>query len=1129
MPRTKRESSPAPNRKVKTQLWSLVGVEAVLNAPGLSQESRGYVERLHSRFRRNPEHKEGDTLTLEVSYHRSKHGRGRRFESGGLQGAPGVIRRLCGFKYYTDWDIANAYPVILQSKMKAAGIPCPILSLYVRNRETCLSAAIVALGVNRTVAKELFIIALHGGNWQKAEGVPKDVSHRQLDQFTAEIRAAAPMLAALPEYKDIWDIVQNDPKKKNKVGSFVSLVCQVTEDAAIEAAEQYLEQVGRRVDVLCFDGVMPRNTDQGPAIDPAEMSRHVSEATGVPLTMIEKPFALLPSDLAVLHPADAQRVLDQSGLNAETKRWLVESMGEPIVLEPAARHAIPEEITEEHDDEFVQRYQFRSDQQMMLIGASMGLGKTHQLREYLKLNPHLKRVLIITARQQQAYSAKGVYADVTWTDCMHGFHMYLDHPSGSLCGLDKLVVQYESLHRLLNFEGVIESYDLIIIDEARSVLGQAQCAVTNQDRLLLNYEIAECLLRECKSILMDADMEVDAAVWDFVSQHLPQERIRFHRYTHVAFRREIIVVSEPEWLRMAAEDLANGKKIGLPFRSKVKMNDVLAMEEFQRHHAIKFDSDSSKDHMEKLLEIDRNLEDVDMMAFTSKITAGADIQTNFEAVYVHGTAASGPTPRDTLQMIGRFRKVTSNRVVCVLPDVRDAALEVNYESEKDTILKRKDLAIHQQQVLAARGMVRTGTELRFLPHPLVGLTAHARVESNYCFSTAFLNQVRRKGWRINLHIPVSDSEEERDIMSASIQVTSTERKQDQEEYRLDVAEKVQQMTSEERKVESERLRALDAAHELDADERVMKNTLHVAIRLPPDRMQTIDSETLSFAAADISAVYLVSTVIRHVREEQDITDATALATAPSGEHAQFRGTGARAIVAVLRLMGFNGPSDTVSRARLALLSPSRRLALVEKCREVFQLLNQRIPRVKESTQKHVTLARNVLRLLRVNFKSQRVGQGTNRVREYRIAEECEGFLELVTDFNPYSRGPPTASGVPYGRHTRAMHVPTSKAVKGISGRERSLVDPLPITIPSVVPGFVTHRIAGLATPMQQGTCSVRVQEVSAAPSDADLAEFQSELRDGDDCDNTIIDGLGCYEDGIEEMQDDSDCMADYGP
>jgi hypothetical protein len=343
------------------------------------------------------------------------------------------------------------------------------------------------------------------------------------------------------------------------------------------------------------------------------------------------------------------------------------------------------------------------------------------------------------------------------------------------------------------------------------------------------------------------------------------------------------------------------------------------------------------------------------------------------------------------------------------------------------------------------------------------------------------------------------------------------------------------MTPVQREVESERLRRLDAAHELSAAERVRKNTLHVALRLPPDRMQTIDSETLSFAAADISAVYLVSTVIRHAREEQDITDATALAIAPSGEHAQFRGAGARAIVAVLRLMGFNGPSDTVSRARLALLNPSRRLALVCKCRDVFQLLNQRIPRVTKSAQEHITLARNVLRLLRVNFKSQRVGQGANRVREYRIAEECEGFLELVTDFNPYPRGPPTASGVPYGRHTPAVHVLTSKAVKGISGRELSLVDPLPITIPSVVPGFVTYRMAGPATPMQQGspprgpTYRVRVQAVAASPSDADLAEFRSELRDEDDSDEGLVDGLGCYADDSREMQDDSDCMEDCGP
>jgi hypothetical protein len=48
------------------------------------------------------------------------------------------------------------------------------------------------------------------------------------------------------------------------------------------------------------------------------------------------------------------------------------------------------------------------------------------------------------------------------------------------------------------------------------------------------------------------------------------------------------------------------------------------------------------------------------------------------------------------------------------------------------------------------------------------------------------------------------------------------------------------------------------------------------------------------------------------------------------------------------------------------------------------------------------------------------------------------------------------------------------------------------------------------------------------PSDADLAEFQSELRDEDDSDDGLFDGLGCYVDDGREMQDDSDYMEDYG-
>jgi hypothetical protein len=137
----------------REQLWSHTGVEAVINAPGLPHQQRDYVMRLQSSLRRAPDI-DADTLKLSVDYKRSLHGFGRRWENPrGLQGASRLVRRICSAKYYRDWDIENAYPVILQGRLKAAGIQCPTLSAYVVNREAALSAVMTALGVTREFAK----------------------------------------------------------------------------------------------------------------------------------------------------------------------------------------------------------------------------------------------------------------------------------------------------------------------------------------------------------------------------------------------------------------------------------------------------------------------------------------------------------------------------------------------------------------------------------------------------------------------------------------------------------------------------------------------------------------------------------------------------------------------------------------------------------------------------------------------------------------------------------------------------------------------------------------------------------------------------------------------------------------
>jgi hypothetical protein len=171
----------------------------------------------------------------------------------------------------------NAYPVILEGTLKARGIACPILSAYTASREENLSVVMNAFDVEREVAKMLFIVSLHGGEWNNNANVPAGARHGLLDAFAIEARHNAQALVSRDEYADIWDIVQHDPERTNKMGSFVAFVWQVAEDKAISAIETSLKQQGRQVDVLVFDSVRSR-TISGRSVNVVELSRLASEA-----------------------------------------------------------------------------------------------------------------------------------------------------------------------------------------------------------------------------------------------------------------------------------------------------------------------------------------------------------------------------------------------------------------------------------------------------------------------------------------------------------------------------------------------------------------------------------------------------------------------------------------------------------------------------------------------------------------------------------------------------------------------------------------------------------------------------------------------------------------------------------
>lgn len=423
---------------------------------------------------------------------------------------------------------------------------------------------------------------------------------------------------------------------------------------------------------------------------------------------------------------------------------------------PTALKDIPAQCIYEHADERVLPYEFVGDMRMLLIGASMGTGKTHQVRQYLTKHPDLVRVLIITADEQHATATHSALADLQWDDGSRGFTCsvgFVDEPrehlSLRLGRFDKLIVNYTSLCQMVVGVG-ISVYDLVIVDDIRNVLSAAEACVTFSNELRLDHRILQTMVACRRSICLGANIETDGSVWGWASETVGDLNIQYHRYTYVADHRTVVLVDQVDWIRQVRDSLALGHRVGVICRSERRFHTLMALRDVASRNTLAFTSDCDQEQIRQLQNIDKHLDGVAVLAFGGKTATAIDIQEPFHTIYVHCGAVVGPCPREVLQMVGRFRCVTSGRVVCCLPSFREPAPGLSYAGECGVISRLEDVGVKLQSWLGYGRLVSTANGISsVLVHPLVALTAHGRVERNGCFAKDFYTHVRHRGWWID--------------------------------------------------------------------------------------------------------------------------------------------------------------------------------------------------------------------------------------------------------------------------------------------------------------------------------------------------------------------------------------------
>ena len=146
-----------------------------------------------------------------------------------------------------------------------------------------------------------------------------------------------------------------------------------------------------------------------------------------------------------------------------------------------------------------------------IINAHMGAGKSHASIKFIKADAEahpgvVRRILFVTCRIQQGNT---LYGTLTKEEIMAILYSSV---KGSLAQYDITICQVESLVRLQSSR----KWDIVIVDEIRSILGQLTSDKTNKANMAMNNHLIRVFMRNADAVLlMDAHCEYDHMVKEF--------------------------------------------------------------------------------------------------------------------------------------------------------------------------------------------------------------------------------------------------------------------------------------------------------------------------------------------------------------------------------------------------------------------------------------------------------------------------------------------------------------------------------------------------------------------------------------------------------------------------------------
>ena len=321
-----------------------------------------------------------------------------------------------------------------------------------------------------------------------------------------------------------------------------------------------------------------------------------------------------------------------------------------------------------------------ADYDTLLVKSHLGTGKTTQMKRMAK-GPY-KRIAYVSGRITFTMSMCNDFNEAGLN-----FRSYLDpEVRGDLGGVDRIFCQVESLHRFRT-----HAYDVLVMDEAETILMQCSPSECHQGRHSANMESLEALIRGAKKVvvldafLTDRSLDVMKALRGDTTTVLIENTVNPYERTM-----ERVQVMHENSVKRMVEDIGGtyeaftarilgslraGKRTvvvwgsrekGLTFEKRLQQ----AFPDWHRGRQWLF-YHSEEDMAQRkatLANINTTWAQVQLLMYSSSITIGLNYDNRnkpYDDLYVYGTPG-GCTPRDTAQSMLRCRFLTSNHLTYMI-------------------------------------------------------------------------------------------------------------------------------------------------------------------------------------------------------------------------------------------------------------------------------------------------------------------------------------------------------------------------------------------------------------------------------------------------------------------------------